>query len=190
MSTAVIIHGAIGSGKTKTCAWLVEKARAMGVPTGGILSLRRFRDGELKGYDCQDLGSGKIFPLVRLRDEVEGPDWYKFRRLQYAFSNRGFERANEILAHSAESMNSLTLVIVDEYGRLEEAGLGLHQGALRVSKALSGGGAAVFTCRDNLVHKVRGLVQSNAGEVHEHQPGKSDSLWDIIRKSLSPCLKD
>jgi nucleoside-triphosphatase THEP1 len=186
MSTAVIIHGAIGSGKTKTCVWLVEKARAMGIPTGGILGLRRFRDGELKGYDCQDLGSGRIFPLVRLRDEVAGPDWFQFRRLKYAFSNRGFERANEILAHSAASMSSFTLVIVDEYGRLEEAGLGLHQGALRVSEALSGGGAAVFTCRDNLVRKVRGFVQGRAGEVHESQPGELDSLWDIIRRALGP----
>lgn len=189
MSTAVIIHGAIGSGKTKTCAWLVEKTRAMGVPTRGILSLRRFRDGELKGYDCQDLGSGKIFPLVRLRDEVEGPDWFQFRRLKYAFSNLGFERANEILAHSAESMDPFKLVIVDEYGRLEEAGLGLHQGALRVSEALPGGGAAVFTCRDNLVRGVRDLVQGRAGEVHEHQPWESDSIWDIIRRALSEGLK-
>lgn len=184
MSTAVIIHGAIGSGKTKTCMQLVEKARAMGVPTGGILSLRRFRDGELKGYDCQDMGSAKIFPIVRLRGEVEGPDWFQFRRLKYAFSNRGFERANEILAHSAESMSSSTLVIVDEYGRLEEAGLGLHQGALRVSEALLGGGIAVFTCRDNLVRDVRGLVQGRAGEVHERQPGESDPIWDIIRRAL------
>ncbi len=184
MSTAVIIHGAIGSGKTKTCTWLVEKARTMGVPTAGILSLRRFRDGELKGYDCQDLGSGRIFPLVRFRDEVEGPDWFRFRRLKYAFSNRGFKQANAILEHSAASMSSSTLVFVDEYGRLEEAGIGLHQGAIKVSEALSGGGAAVFTCRDNLVRRVRDLFQGRAVEVHERQPGESDTIWGIIRRAL------
>jgi len=184
MSTAIIVHGAIGSGKTKTCVGLVEKARATGVPVGGILGLRRFQGGDLIGYDCLDLGSGESFPLVRLRDEVEGPDWFQFRRLKYAFSSRGFERANEILAYTADSMSPSMLVFFDEYGRLEEAGLGLRPGALRVSEALSGGGAVVFTCRDNLVGEVRSLVQGRAVEVLLCQPGDPDSVWDLISGAL------
>lgn len=184
MSSAIILHGPIGGGKTKACLELVKRAGIEGVSVGGVISPRVFLDGELKGYDCLDLASGEAFPLVRLRDEVDGLDWFTFRRLKYAFSGRGFERVNEILVRSAGSMNSPTLVFVDEYGRLEEAGLGLYQGALKVSEALSKGGTAVFTCRDNLLFTVRGLVQGRAREVHECHPGDLNALWELIREAM------
>jgi nucleoside-triphosphatase THEP1 len=185
LSTAILLNGPIGSGKTKTCLAILEKTSVERTPVGGVISPRVFLDGQLIGYDCLDPGSGEAFPLVRLRDEVDAPDWFTFRRLKYAFSSRGFEKANEILVRTAELMNPSMLVFVDEFGRLEEAGLGLYQGALKVSEALSAGGTAVFTCRDNLVGTVRGLVQGRVRAVHECRPGGLNAIWGQIQEAQS-----
>jgi nucleoside-triphosphatase THEP1 len=170
LSRVIILKGPIGSGKTNACLAILEKANVENTPVGGVISPRVFLDGRLIGYDCLDPVTNEAFPLARLGDDVDAPDWFTFRRLKYAFSSQGFEKANEILARTAGSMNPSMLVFVDEFGRLEEAGLGLYRGFIKVSEALSAGGTAVLTCRDNLVGTVRGLVQGRVSVVHEYRP--------------------
>jgi nucleoside-triphosphatase THEP1 len=185
LSTAIILNGPIGSGKTKACLALLEKANVEITPIGGVISPRVFLDGRLIGYDCLDPVSSEAFPLVRLRDDVDTPDWFTFRRLKYAFSSQGFVKANEILARTAGSMDPSMLVFIDEFGRLEEAGLGLYRGFLKVSEALSAGGTAVLTCRDDLVGTVLGLVRGRVKVVHECRPGDLNALWGRIQEAQS-----
>lgn len=184
MSCAIILQGPIGSGKTKTCLELVEKARAEGVSTGGVVSPRVFIDGRLAGYDGLEPASGEVFPIARLRERAEGPGWFSHGRMIYLFSAPGFERANEALRLSAEESGRPMLIFVDEFGRLEDAGLGLHPGASRVTEALKVGVVSVYTCRTNLVSAVERLLQGKAEETHVVVPGDADALWGLICERL------
>jgi nucleoside-triphosphatase THEP1 len=180
MSCAIIVHGAVGSGKTRACLELVERARAKGIPIGGVLSVRVYQDEELIGYDCLDLTSRDVFPLARLRGRVNGPDWFVFGSLIYAFSVQGFERANSILIHSAEALSHSSIVFIDEFGRLERAGLGIYPGALRVAEKLSVGGVAVFACRTDVVDAVEALTRGKAQVVFRYEPKDLEALWRTV----------
>ena len=184
MSCAIVIHGPIGSGKTCTCLKLAEMARAGGIAVSGILSVRVHQDGALVGYDGRDLACGQVFPLVRLRSRVEGSDWFSFDRLKYAFSVPGFERANRILASSADGLGRSSIVFVDEFGRLERAGQGIYTGAERVAEALRGGGVAVFACRGDLVEVVEELLRGGTEAVFRHEPGDAEELWRRVQEFL------
>lgn len=187
MSYAIVIHGPIGSGKTCACLKLAERARSRGVPVGGILSIRVYQGGELIGYDGLDLAVGEVFPLARLRGRVESSDWFVFGRLIYAFSAPGFERANRILTRSAEKLSRPSIIFVDEFGRLERVGLGIHLGASKVAEALREGGVAVFACRTDMVDAVEELVHSKAQASYRHDPGDVEALWCRVRGCIG-CL--
>lgn len=189
MSCAIILHGPIGSGKTTTCLELVKRGKLEGILYGGILSPRVFHDDKLAGYDCLDLVSFERFPLVRLRDEVEGADWFNFGRLKYSFSTSGFKRANQALILSSKTRERPFLIFLDEFGRLERAQLGLHSGALRVAEAMSDGCVAVFTCRTDLVEFVKKLIRGRARKLIELEPRSVDMLWLVARQCLSELLK-
>lgn len=49
----------------------------------GLASPRVFLEEKLIGYDGLDLSSHVRFPLVRLKEAVEGPDWFHFGGLRY-----------------------------------------------------------------------------------------------------------
>jgi len=181
-SCAIVVHGPVGSGKTTTCLALAEMARAEGLSVAGILSPRVYQAGELVGYDGLDLWTSEGFPLVRLRSLVEGPGWFMFRQLRYAFSGPGFERANRILKRSAEGACRPSIVFVDEFGRLEAANRGLYAGASRVAEALRRGGVAVFACRGDMVDDVEGLVHGRAQVVRRKEPGDVETLWHIVKR--------
>ncbi len=184
MSCAIILQGQIGSGKTKTCLELVERAKAEGVSTGGVISPRVFIDGGLVGYDGLEPTSGEVFPLARLRERAEGQGWFSHGGMIYLFSAPGFERANEALRLSVEDPGRPMLIFVDEFGRLEDAGVGLHPGASRVSEALKGGIVSVYTCRTNLISAVERLLQGKAEETHVVEPRDADTLWGLICERL------
>ena len=184
MSCAIIIHGAIGSGKTCTCLRLSERAVNEGVSIRGILSPRVFEAGELIGYNGLDPASGLSFPLVRLRTCAKGSGWSSFSNLKYAFSIEGFKRANMILKRSADTISRSTLVFVDEFGRLESIKEGIYPGALAVAKALIGGGVAVFACRTILVEEVFDLVSGRTGIIHVYESGRLEQVWRRIRECL------
>ena len=187
MSCAILVHGPIGSGKTCTCLSLAERARAEGVTMGGILSIRVYQDERLIGYNGLDLATGAFFSLARLSSQVEGSDWFVFSHLRYLFSIPGFERANRILTWSAEALSRSSIVFVDEFGRLEKAGLGIYLGAAKVAKALRGGGVAVFTCRTDMVEAVEELVRGKAQASYRHEPGDIEALWCRVQGCIG-CL--
>jgi nucleoside-triphosphatase THEP1 len=182
--SCAIVHGPIGIGKTKACLDLAEKARAEGISPRGVISPAVFAHTEQIGYDCLDIFSGEAIPLVRLKGLVKSPEWFHHGNLKYAFSVPGFERANLILLHSAEAMGSTPLVFVDEFGRLESAGLGLYSGAVRVAESLTPGCTAVFACRTDMVYAIKKLVLGRAREVIEFEPGDANSIWRYIRRVM------
>jgi nucleoside-triphosphatase THEP1 len=184
VSVAVILHGPIGCGKTMTCHGLVDKAQEAGFPVGGVITDRHFVEGKLTGYDCVDLSTGESFPLARLREEAEGSDWFVYRNLKFSFSRSGFDRANGILTAASGCMKRPGLVFVDEFGRLERKGLGLFPGVMKVTDALREGGAAVFSCRTDLVENVTKLLRGKAMMIYRRGPGNLDSLWNIVVKRL------
>ena len=185
MSCAIIVHGTISSGKTRACLELSERARAKGIPVGGILSPRVYQDEELVGYDGVDLASGNTFPLARLRATVDGPDWFVFGSLIYAFSVPGFERANSILIYSAQTLSLSSVIFVDEFGRLERVGLGIYPGALKVAEKLRVGGIAIFACRSDVVEAVEALMRGKAQVIFRYEPKELEALWCTILKYIN-----
>ena len=105
MSNVVLLYGPIGCGKTRTCIDLAERLHSEHQNIGGILSKRVYQEGELVGYDCQDMSSGSIYPLARLHHLVCGPDWFNFRELKYAFSSSGFKKGNCAFVRSSSELN-------------------------------------------------------------------------------------
>ena len=185
MPCVILIHGAIGSGKTSTCLRLMEKAPEVGIATDGIVSIRIYREEELVGYDCLDASSGDKFPLVRLKGEQKGKGWFEFGELKYTFSSEGFARANDILDRAAKQSDDNTVIFVDEFGRLEKAELGLYSGARKVAENLHRGFLAVYSCRDDLTGSVEGLIKRYAGEVYWFEPKEFESIWSTIRRCLN-----
>jgi len=184
MSKAIIIHGAIGAGKTKTCLELVHKAKELGIRVEGVISPRVFEGESLIGYDCQQSSTGEAFPLVRLKEHKVGLDWFHFGGLMYAFSTEGFERANNILIRASIKMTPSTIIFVDEFGRLEDKGQGFHRGASAVASKFAEGGVAVFTCRSDLVESVCDLLGRGAPDAVVLDAGDAGSAWEIVRAAL------
>lgn len=189
MSSAFVLHGQSGDGKTRACLMLVEAARSLGINAAGVVTPRAAENIDLAGYDIMDVASGDHFPIARLRETVTGSDWFVFGKLIYAFSTSGFRRANEILLASAESMHHRTLVFVDEFGRLERNGLGLYMGAVSVAERLRDGGAAVFTCRTDLIDIVEGLLQGKARSVSRYPARDAEVLRAEVTRVFDHCSK-
>jgi len=157
----LIIYGPIGGGKTTRVLQLADKAREKGVQVGGVVSLRVVEDGETVAYDCLDLSSGARFPLVLLGERAGSADWVKLGPWKYAFSESGFSRANALLSEAATRMGERCLIIVDEYGHIEQLGRGLYPGLVKAVEALGGGGYLAVTCRTD---KVDSLLRLLAGQ--------------------------
>lgn len=186
MSNVVLVHGHIGSGKTSTCIELVERLRSMEMNIRGVLSRRVYQKGDLIGYDCLDVSSDQLFPLVRLRSKVCGLDWFRFRELKYVFSTRGFKQANSILTRRSKQLDKTPIVFIDEFGWLERKGLGLYPGIVRVVESLNGS-IAIITCRTDLVEVVKGLLRGRVKNVCKCEAGDSEKLWNMIQGSISIC---
>lgn len=139
------------------------------------------------GYDCLDVSSGQVFPLVRLRDQVCGPDWFSFRELKYAFSSSGFKQANRILVRSSRELDTPSIVFIDEFGWLECAGSGMYPGIVRVVESLNNGSMAIIACRTDLVEAVEGFLMCRAQNVLKCESGDFEKLWKMIQGSVSIC---
>ena len=153
----------------------------------GILSKRVYRAEELLGYDCLDLESGYVFPLVRLRNQVCGSDWFNFRELKYAFSTSGLKRANRILIGVSKGLNIPSIIFIDEFGRLESAGVGMYPGITKVVESLKNGNTAIFTCRTDLIEAVEELLTGQAQNVSKCEPGDIERLWNMIQEYIKIC---
>jgi len=180
MHCAVILHAPIGGGKTTTAATVAERVKADGLKVAGVLSRRVLEGGEYPSYEIVDLATGVVTPLVKPAEMVEGDDWESHGNPVYRFSKKGFYAANLALNKAAEAMERDTVVFVDEYGRLESQGMGIHAGAVSVAEALRGGGVAVYLCRDDKVPEVANLLKGKADRVFTLEAGDSDALLRIV----------
>ena len=187
MSKVVLVYGPIGSGKTSTCIKLVERLRSVNHNVGGVLSKRVYHEGDLIGYDCLDASSGQVFPLVRLRNQICGPDWFNFGELKYAFSSSGFKLANSILSTKSRESKVPTLVFIDEFGRLERAGVGIYSGVLSVVESLKNGSIAIIACRTDMIETVERVLIDRVKYVEKCEPGDIEKLWDLIKGSIPVC---
>ncbi|WP_299338762.1 nucleoside-triphosphatase [uncultured Psychroserpens sp.] len=112
-----IVTGDIRSGKTSALLdWISNKENVDGVLCPDDVSGKRY---------FLKVKSKEIFPLevesgIENKDIVEvGP---------FKFLNSAFDKANEFLKSLTSEMNN-TFLIIDELGKLELKGLGLHSAA-------------------------------------------------------------
>ncbi|HUS79449.1 MAG TPA: nucleoside-triphosphatase [Patescibacteria group bacterium] len=188
MPHAFILYGPIETGKTRTCLYLLERAREAGVEASGVLSPRVFSEGKLQGYDCLNAATSERFPLVRLSVNVEGPGWFQHAGLMFSFSVPGFKHANEILLDSAGKMERSTLAFVDEFGRIERAGRGLYEGVKQICDALPNGGVVVITCRGDLIEAAEEMIRGSVNVI-KVEPGNLENMWELIWSALAEDLK-
>jgi nucleoside-triphosphatase THEP1 len=124
-----LLTGSSGSGKTAFCKRMVDRARAEGMPTAGLLSPAVFKAGRKVAIDLQDLRSGERRRLATRRDEAseiksEGPatgDWQ--------FHLETLDWGNRMLERLLGDLDDLRLLVLDELGPLElQCGEGLQSG--------------------------------------------------------------
>ena len=180
MRCAVILYAPIGGGKTRTAESVAERAKADGIKVMGILSRRVIGDGPDPSYDLVELDTGETMPLVKPAGIGFARGWESFDNPRFVFSKKGFYSANLALHRAATEMGNGVVVFVDEWGRLESEKKGIHPGAVMVANALSGGGVAVFLCRDDKVKEVTDLVKMKASRVFQLEAGDPDTLLRII----------
>jgi len=179
---AILVSAGVGKGKSTSCLYVLGKARSRSIRVGGIISPRKIVGDELVGYDGLDCVTGEVFPLAALAEASEGPDWRRVGQIRYAFSRKGFSRANSILRALASEPREL--MFVDEVGRLEMAGEGLFPGvkALADSPAIVGS-VLVFSCRLEALDWAEGLIGEHIPRVR-WSPGEPEELWGLVRDRL------
>lgn len=159
----LIIHGEIASGKTRRGEQISDRARVNGYRVRGILCQRVMRNKETIGYDMVDLESRKTRPMVYRKTEVQGDEW-KSLRGPFLYNEETFKKANRLLMEVAYGMDAKTLVVVDEYGHLEERGFGVYPGLRMVAESLGSGGKLLVLCRTEKIDDlIRMFAQNKVG---------------------------
>ena len=116
----IIIHGGIGTGKTRLAERLAATLRGRKITVGGIISPRILSDGETIGYRARDIDTGaeRLFATLNPPGIPIGKFYLSEDALAFALTV--IERASA----------TAQVVLLDEVGRLELAGKG-HAIALR-----------------------------------------------------------
>ena len=117
----ILVTGSSGSGKTRWCQTLAERANVLGIHAAGLVSPAVF-EGDVKvGIDLLDLGSGEQRRLAVRRGEYgDGHN-----TLDWHFYSETLDWGNNILGQ----FGTCRFIILDELGVLElEQGLGLTNG--------------------------------------------------------------
>lgn len=112
----VLVAGRINSGKTTSLLKLLELERANSNSPSGIIAHGVFENGVKIGFDVEDISSGHINRLARIRAEFQSA----FQVGKYAFSCEGFEFAKAALLQFKPG----GIVFIDEAGPLELKGQG------------------------------------------------------------------
>lgn len=135
------------------------------------------------GYDVLDLESGERFAFARLGQFPEETARLQHSGLRFAFSTEGIRRANGVLRSITDRRPDGSLVIIDEFGRLEKARTGIYQGILGIAeKPLKG--VIVCACRTDLVETVVNVFRPYISSISMHTPPALESLWSLCRYML------
>ena len=139
----LVLTGQVHSGKTTFLKRAAASWTSLGLDVGGFLSEVRCGIRGIEGYDLFDLTEGKSTPLL-----IKGgkPGWTAVGA--YRIFPSGLERAAGILARDA----ARDILIVDEFGPLELAGLGLRPS---FDAAVSAGARCLCVVRLSILEEFR-----------------------------------
>ena len=154
----LIVHGPIGSGKSNRAEQITDRARVNGYKVYGVISRRVMRDRETIGYDAFFPKSRTTEKMVYKESEVSGDSWKPLKG-PFMYNEDTFQQANDDLIEAAHLMDEKTLVVVDEFGHLEERGFGLYPGLIRVVDALQGAGKLLILCRTDKIDAVLNIFR-------------------------------
>ncbi len=113
-----LVVGGKNAGKTSYLQRLSQRARENGLQVGGILSLARLRRGKKERYFLFDLRSGQQRLLAWRNSDPE----QTIRIGSYAFDPATLQLGKQILRNCLDC----DLILLDEYGPLEEQGGGFR----------------------------------------------------------------
>ena len=116
----IIIHGGIGTGKTRLAERLAVTLRGRKIKVGGIISPRILSGGETIGYRARDIDTGAERPFATLNPPGIPIGKFYLSEDALAFALTVIESASA----------TAQVVLLDEVGRLELAGKG-HAISLR-----------------------------------------------------------
>jgi len=134
----LVLLGGIASGKTAAALRAVERGRGAGLEVWGVAAPRVCQGALTVGYRGVLLGVGETLPLVYRRGHQPPGEWIPLRG-PYLYNPQGFH------------------TVVDEYGHLEEEGLGLAPGLRKALGNPAPGSRLLVTCR---AERLQGLLSS------------------------------
>ncbi|MBN1682483.1 AAA family ATPase [Candidatus Bathyarchaeota archaeon] len=180
LNYAIILNGKIGEGKTTTANKIIIEAKKIGFKVKGILSKRVYESNQLIGYDIIDVETGGSFIFARLKTKIFGPDWLIIEPLIYAFSKKALKKANNILKNSVKKLDNKTIIIIDEYGRLESKHLGFFNGFNSVINVESKKGVVLIICRNDKVDELTEYLMDKTNKVMVCEINEIESIIKIL----------
>ena len=180
----ILLVGGIGSGKTATGLRLLSLLRQSGLHVGGFLAPRRMEGNETIGYSLIDLASDTTHPFAGL--EPGGVAAGRFY-----LSEEGLQIAEHA---AAAALDTTSVVIIDEVGRLELGGAG-HARAVR--RSLASNIVPILLVRDELLSEVIRAFDiedpivfdvRNAFDASVASPAGERTFWEIVDSLPYPLL--
>ena len=168
--TVFVLTGSVHSGKTTFLKGAAAFWDLAGFSVGGFLNDARFDMGRVMGYDLFDLRGGESVPFLRAEG---GPDWQRVGG--FSLVPGGVERAEGILARDIRA----DILVVDEVGPLELAGLGIWPA---LSAALSAGAKCLCVVRMTILEEFRAKMGKRRIDVFRQ--GDPDVLEGLTRRIL------
>ena len=129
MAKVKIITGGYNCGKTTTAMRIIGECAAKGQRTAGFVSEAEYSEGGKNAYYIRDLTGGRRELAVSLV-KPEGSGWRRYDFSRFWFSDRALAFAGSILERIKDAEQADTdsvtadIVLIDELGPLESAGLG------------------------------------------------------------------
>ncbi len=139
-----LVTGRPNSGKTAYLSALLQRAQRLGKSTGGVLSHGLWIHGDKRGFEVEIVASGEKHVLAGT--DLQGTDTLRYGR--FIFAAPVFERAVEALQESTGK----EVVVVDEYGPLEQRDAGLWPGIAHLLRHHDG--CLLISVRPALVHEL------------------------------------
>ena len=168
--TVFVLTGPVHSGKTTFLKGAAAFWDLAGFSVGGFLNDARFDVGRVMGYDLFDLRGGESVPFLRAEG---GPD--RQRVGGFSLVPGGLERAEGILARDIRA----DILVVDEVGPLELAGLGIWPA---LSAALSAGAKCLCVVRMTILEEFRAKMGKRRIDVFRQ--GDPDVFEGLTRRIL------